>query len=91
LREEIRAPAPHLCFSFSASSQTYSVIARAASVGKNENVISEAVATFGLLIDSEIEGFLSYRTFARALMRFAMQILDSGPVFVSQDTEAQFI
>ena len=46
---------------------------------------------FGLLIDSEIEGFLTYRTFARALMRFAMRILDSGPVTVSQDTEAQFV
>ena len=53
--------------------------------------MSEAVDMFGTLVESEEEEFVTYRTFARALMRFAMKILDAAPMYVSVDTEAQMV
>ncbi|KAF2150579.1 hypothetical protein K461DRAFT_295843 [Myriangium duriaei CBS 260.36] len=91
LREELRSPAPYTCLSFSAANQIYAVIGRAASACKDERVILEAVTVFSILIDSEMEGFVSNRSFARALMRFSMRVLDSGYSFVSTDTESQLV
>ncbi|KAF4553389.1 Hypothetical protein D9617_7g031160 [Elsinoe fawcettii] len=91
LREELRSPAPYTCLSFSAASQIYGVIGRAASACKDERVISEAVAMFSILIDSEMEGFVSSRAFARSLMRFSMRVLDSGYAYVTDETESQLV
>ncbi|KAG8624489.1 hypothetical protein KVT40_007556 [Elsinoe batatas] len=91
LREELRSPAPYTCLSFAAASQIYGAIGRAASICRDERVISEAVALFSILIDSEMEGFVSSRAFARSLMRFSMRILDSGYAYVTDDTEAQLV
>jgi len=46
---------------------------------------------FSILIDSEAEGFLTSRTFSRALMRFSMRVLEPGSIFVTLDTESQLI
>ncbi|PNS19481.1 UPF0518 protein [Sphaceloma murrayae] len=91
LREELRSPAPYTCLAFSAASQIYGAIGRAASVCKDERVISEAVSLFSILIDSEMEGFVSNRAFARSLMRFSMRVLDSGYSYVTDDTESQLV
>ncbi|PSK53098.1 UPF0518 protein [Elsinoe australis] len=91
LREELRSPAPYTCLSFSAASQIYGAIGRAASVCKDERIISEAVTLFSILIDSEMEGFVSNRAFARSLMRFSMRVLDSGYGYVTSDTESQLV
>ncbi|GAM87243.1 hypothetical protein ANO11243_052650 [Dothideomycetidae sp. 11243] len=91
LREELRSPAPYTCLSFAAANQIYGVIGRAASACKDERIILEAVTVFSILIDSEMEGFVSNRSFARALMRFSMRVLDSGHSYVSTETESQLV
>ena len=89
LREESRTPAPHLCLSFAASSQIYSVIARAASASKHETVIREAIAVFGILVDCEEEDFLVSPVFSKALMRFVARVTESASI--GDDTEAELI
>lgn len=91
IREEGHAPAPHVCLQFAASSQLYSVVARAASASQDERMIRETVTLFGMLVDSQEEEFLGSSHFARALMRFAMRVIDSRSIMLSADTEVEVV
>ena len=78
LREESRAPAPHICLQFSNASQVYALAGQAAVVSQHEGVVRSAVSIYATLVDSEEEGFLSSSNFAKSLMRFVTRILDNG-------------
>lgn len=86
-REETRAPVPHTCLQYAASSQIFTVVGRAATVSHNEAVIHSAVAVFAALIDSEEEDFLASSAFAKTLMRLISRVVDSGNVLLGVDTE----
>ncbi|KAK5135524.1 hypothetical protein LTR08_005159 [Meristemomyces frigidus] len=91
LREETRAPVPHTCLQYAASSQIYTVVGRAATVGQNEAVTHAAIGIFAALIDSEEEDFLANASFARSLMRLITRVIDSGNVLVGVDTETAIL
>lgn len=91
IREETRAPAPHLCLQYVANSQAYVVVGRAAGVSQNEGVISSAVDVYAALIDSEEEEFLSSAAFAKSLMRLITRVIDSGNVLIGVDTETAIL
>lgn len=91
IREETRAPAPHLCLHYVASSQAYVVVGRAAAVSQNEAVVSSAVAVYAALIDSEEEDFLANAAFAKSLMRLITRVIDSGNVLVGVPTETAIL
>jgi hypothetical protein len=87
LREETRAPSPHLCLQFCASNKIYTVISRAASVSQNEAVIHSAITIFAALADSDEVEFLSSDPFAKSLMRLVTKVADSGGMLIGVDTE----
>ncbi|KXL46801.1 hypothetical protein M433DRAFT_194213 [Acidomyces richmondensis BFW] len=87
LREETRAPAPHLCLHFASSSQLYAAVARAAAISHNERVIDSAVAVLAALVDSDEESFLSSPPFAKSLMRLVTRVADTGGVLIGVETE----
>ncbi|KAL1305877.1 hypothetical protein AAFC00_004027 [Neodothiora populina] len=87
LREEGRTPAPHLCLSFAASAQVYSVIARAAATSHNEAVVREAISIFSMLVDSEEEHFLSSTVFSKSLIRFVTRVTASSSIGDDAETE----
>ncbi|KAI6835747.1 hypothetical protein KC340_g5040 [Hortaea werneckii] len=91
INEETRAPAPHLCLQYVASSQAYVVVGRAAGVSQNEAVISSAIAVYAALIDSEEEEFLSNAAFARSLMRLITRVIDSGNLLIGVETETAIL
>ncbi|WPH03026.1 Hypothetical protein R9X50_00590000 [Acrodontium crateriforme] len=91
IREETRAPIPHVCIQYAASRQIYAVIARAASVSQYEPMIKAAVAVFAALIDSEEEGFLSSGPFAKSLMRLITRAIDNGTTSIGLDTETAIL
>ncbi|KAI7205721.1 hypothetical protein D0869_00002 [Hortaea werneckii] len=91
INEETRAPAPHLCLQYVASSQAYVVVGRAAGVSQNEAVISSAVAVYAALIDSDEEEFLSNAAFARSLMRLITRVIDSGNLLIGVETETAIL
>ncbi|KAF2144316.1 uncharacterized protein K452DRAFT_296513 [Aplosporella prunicola CBS 121167] len=91
LTEESRSPAPHLCLSFSSSSQIFTAVSRIASTSHNEAVVREAVGVFGALIDSEEEEFLANERFAEALMTFLSKIANSQSLMLGEDTDAEIV
>ena len=91
IREETRAPIPHLSLQFAASNQIYTLAARAATVSQYEPVIQSAVAVFAALVDSEEEDFLSSAHFAKSLMRLVRKVVESGTILISIDTETSIL
>ncbi|KAI9837719.1 MAG: hypothetical protein M1819_006653 [Sarea resinae] len=91
LQEESRAPAPHLCTSFAASSQIYVTVSKVASTSLNDGVVREALSAFSTLIDSEEEEFLGNDGFARALMALFGKIAGTSAMIVSADTEGEVV
>lgn len=91
LREESRTPAPHTCFSFAASAQIFSVIARAAAVSQDGPIVKETIALFSILLDSEADDFVAASLFARSMMRFAGRVLDLRSPLSGGDIEAEVI
>jgi len=87
LREETRAPAPHLCLHFASSSQLYAAVSRTAAVSYNERVIDSAVAVLAALVGSDEESFLSSPPFAKSLMRLVTTVADTGGVLIGVETE----
>ena len=77
LHDDTRAPAPHLCLSFAASSQFYLTVSRIALSLNNDEIVREAVAWFNALVDNDEENLLNDDRFAEALMGFAENV--SGP------------
>ncbi|KAF7197902.1 hypothetical protein HII31_00774 [Pseudocercospora fuligena] len=91
LRDETRAPVPHVCFRFAASKQIYATIARAATVSQYEPVIRSSIAVFVSLVDSEEEEFLASEHFAKCLMRLVRKVIESGEVLVDTETETSIL
>ncbi|KXT07040.1 hypothetical protein AC578_7289 [Pseudocercospora eumusae] len=91
LRDETRAPVPHVCFRFAASKQIYASIARAATVSQYEPVIRSSIAVFVALVDSEEEDFLASEHFAKCLMRLVRKVIESGEVLVDTETETSIL
>lgn len=87
VNDEIRAPAPHLCISFAASSRLLVIVLRVASSLPQEDVVFEALRLCSVLIDSEEEDFLADPTFARTLTEFIGGIANSGPLNVDLKME----
>lgn len=87
IREETRAPAPHLCLQYAASNQIYVTVTRAAIVGHHEGLIHSTITLLATLVDSEEEDFLSSQPFAKSLMRLVTRVVDTGNVLLELDTE----
>ncbi|KAF2431781.1 hypothetical protein EJ08DRAFT_687273 [Tothia fuscella] len=91
LQDEARAPAPHLCLSFAASTQIYTTISRYGSTAQHEPIIKGAVDIFAALLDSEEEEFIANERFAHALMIFIDRTSGSGNLYVGEDTEGEIV
>lgn len=91
LREEARAPAPHLCLQFASANQVYNLCARAATVTRYEPIVQSTIAVYAALVDSEEEDFLLSQPFAKGLMRLSRKILESGAVLINIDTETAIL
>lgn len=91
IREETRAPGPHLCLQYAAGSQVYTVVGRAATVSQNEAVIQSGVAVYAALIDSEEEDFLANAVFAKSLMSLITRVIDSGNILIGVDAETAIL
>ncbi|KAK3718561.1 hypothetical protein LTR37_005065 [Vermiconidia calcicola] len=91
IREESRAPAPHLSLQFASSNQVYAVCARAATVSHSEPLIQSSIAVYAALVDSEEEDFLSSAPFAKSLMRLVRKVVESGTYLINVDTETAIL
>lgn len=91
LRDETRAPAPHLCIQFAGSNHIYAFIGRAATVSLYEPIIRSSIAVFAALVDSEEENFLENGNFAKSLMRLVRKVLESGGVLIDTETETSIL
>ncbi|KAI9665179.1 MAG: hypothetical protein M1831_002189 [Alyxoria varia] len=91
LSDDTRAPAPHLCLSFAASSQFYVLVTRIALSLQNEDIIREAVGFFSALVDSDEENLLSTEKFAEALMTLVDNISGSGGFPVGAQIEGEIL
>lgn len=91
IREESRAPAPHLCLQYAASNQIYVTVTRAAIVSHNEALIHSTITLLATLVDSEEEDFLSSQPFAKSLMRLVTRVVDTGNILLELDTETAIL
>jgi hypothetical protein len=91
IREESRAPAPHLCLQYAASNQIYVTTTRAAIVSHNEGLIHSTITLLATLVDSEEEDFLSSQPFAKSLMRLVTRVVDAGNILLELDTETAIL
>jgi hypothetical protein len=91
IREETRAPIPHLSLQYAAANRIYATAARAASASQYEPIIQATVAVFAALVDSEEEEFLSSAPFAKSLMGLVRRVVESGHILISIDTETAIL
>jgi hypothetical protein len=91
IREESRAPAPHLCLQFAASNQIYTTVTRAAIISHHEGLIHATITLLATLVDSEEEDFLSSQPFAKSLMRLITRVVDTGSILLELDTETAIL
>ena len=91
LKDEIQAPAPHLCIADVAESRLYVLVSSIASTSYNESIIHEALAFFNILINTEEENFLEYQGFADIFIEFVSDISTSGPVMVDVEIEGEMV
>ncbi|KAM0716509.1 hypothetical protein Q7P37_007954 [Cladosporium fusiforme] len=91
IREETRAPAPHLCLQYAASNQIYVTVTRAAIVSHHEGVVHATINLLATLVDSEEEDFLSSQPFAKSLMRLITRVVDTGHILLELDTETAIL
>ncbi|KAL4952554.1 Retinoic acid induced 16-like protein-domain-containing protein [Aspergillus filifer] len=68
LSDESRGPAPHPCLAYAASSQIFVTVTKLALSSYDESMLRSATVLFNTLIDSEIDGVVDNRLFARALV-----------------------
>ncbi|KAL2861110.1 uncharacterized protein BJX67DRAFT_367273 [Aspergillus lucknowensis] len=68
LSEESRGPAPHPCLAYAASSQIFVTVTKLALSSHDEAMLRSATVFFNTLIDSEVDGVVDNRLFARALV-----------------------
>lgn len=92
IREETRAPIPHLTLQFAASNQIYNVVARTATVTQDERIISATIGVLAAMVDSEEEDFVASAAFAKSLMRLVTKIADNGAgIMISVETETAIL
>ncbi|KAL4785384.1 Retinoic acid induced 16-like protein-domain-containing protein [Aspergillus varians] len=68
LGDESRGPAPHPCLAYAASSQIFVTVTKLAFSSYDEAMVRSATLLFNTLIDSEVDGVVDNRLFARALV-----------------------
>ncbi|KAL3471961.1 Retinoic acid induced 16-like protein-domain-containing protein [Aspergillus californicus] len=68
LSDESRGPAPHPCLAYAASSQIFVTVTKLALSAHDEAMVRSATVFFNTLIDSEVDGIVDNRLFARALV-----------------------
>ncbi|KAI5306249.1 hypothetical protein KEM55_008669, partial [Ascosphaera atra] len=68
LRREGRGPSPHPCHAYAASSRLYLTTSNLALLTRNSGVVTSTATLFNILIDSEVDGIVDNRGFARALV-----------------------
>lgn len=68
LRDEGRTPSPHPCHTYSATARIYLTATNLALLTDNSGVITSAGTLFNILIESEADGIVDNRGFARALV-----------------------
>ncbi|KAL3439315.1 Retinoic acid induced 16-like protein-domain-containing protein [Aspergillus tetrazonus] len=68
LSDESRGPAPHPCLAYAASSQIFVTVTKLALSSYDEAMLRSATVLFNTLIDSEVDGVVDNRLFARALV-----------------------
>ena len=91
IREETRAPIPHLSLQYAAANRVYATAARAASASQYEPIIQATFAVFAAFVDSEEEEFLSSAPFAKSLMGLVRKVVESGHILISIDTETAIL
>ncbi|KAE8150369.1 Retinoic acid induced 16-like protein-domain-containing protein [Aspergillus avenaceus] len=68
LSDESRGPAPHPCLAYAASSQIFVTVTKLALSSYDDEMLRSAAVFFNTLIDSEVDGVVDNRLFARALV-----------------------
>ncbi|PWY74351.1 hypothetical protein BO70DRAFT_431230 [Aspergillus heteromorphus CBS 117.55] len=68
LSDESRGPAPHPCLAYASSSQIFVTVTKLALSSYDDNMLRSATVLFNTLIDSEVDGVVDNRLFARALV-----------------------
>ncbi|KAF9891648.1 hypothetical protein FE257_003660 [Aspergillus nanangensis] len=68
LSDEARGPAPHPCLAYASSSQIFVTVTKLALSSYDDAMLRSATVLFNTLIDSEIDGVVDNRLFARALV-----------------------
>jgi hypothetical protein len=68
LSDESRGPAPHPCLAYAASSQIFVTVTKLVLSSYDEAMLRSATVLFNTLIDSEVDGVVDNRLFARALV-----------------------
>ncbi|GAB1213342.1 hypothetical protein ATERTT37_002491 [Aspergillus terreus] len=68
LSDESRGPAPHPCLAYAASSQIFVTVTKLALSSYDDATLRSATIFFNTLIDSEVDGVVDNRLFARALV-----------------------
>ncbi|GKZ32235.1 hypothetical protein AbraIFM66950_001461 [Aspergillus brasiliensis] len=68
LSDESRGPAPHPCLAYASSSQIFVTVTKLALSSYDDGMLRSATVFFNTLIDSEVDGIVDNRLFARALV-----------------------
>ncbi|EAW14301.1 uncharacterized protein ACLA_073360 [Aspergillus clavatus NRRL 1] len=68
LSDESRGPAPHPCLAYAASSQIFVTVTKLALSSHDDGMVRCSAIFFNTLIDSEVDGVVDNRLFARALV-----------------------
>ncbi|KAI5293349.1 hypothetical protein KEM52_005623 [Ascosphaera acerosa] len=68
LRDEAKTPAPHPCQTYSATARIYLTVGGLALLTDHPGVIASAGSLFNILIESEADGIVDNRGFARTLV-----------------------
>ena len=91
LLDESRKAAPHSCLLHIASGQIYIVVTKIALQSQWQDVISSSAQLFHLLINSEAEGLLESRLFARSLLDLVRYTVIGPQTIVDEKTESDLI
>ncbi|KAJ5083882.1 hypothetical protein NUU61_008461 [Penicillium alfredii] len=86
LSDESRGPAPHPCVVYAASSQVFVTVTKLALSYYDDGVLRSATLFFNTLIDSEVDGVVDNRLFARALVDLVRRADKS-----SEETEGRLV
>ena len=86
VEDDLRAPLPHLCVSFAATSRVLIVVSRAATYLQDDGITRESLRLCSLLIESDEEDFLSDPGFANSFMTLTGSLAGPGAAPVGSDT-----